>query len=340
MGAKLSDKKLIDFPEFTENSLCSKFNSSSTSSSNARDYSVFEYKSSLAFFNSSDLVSETSFIVAAKTIEEAETLLVELLEIIPDVAPLPNTKTYINFWYMSGQGPGNIRRSINVPSWEEIENNYNEDNRQQISDLMEIETGDDDRLTDGQLILWQGDPGTGKTYAIRALARNWREWAEFHYITDPDKFFGSSADYMMSVIMSSNDGMVVGSSNKWKVLILEDSGELLAADAKQNVGQALSRLLNVVDGLIGQSLRLMILITTNEEMTKLHPAVSRHGRCASKICFKDLSQEESNQWLEDNGSDLEVDSSKQLCELYSLVSENKISVENNEKVAKVAIGFS
>ena len=48
-------------------------------------------------------------------------------------------------------------------------------------------------------------------------------------------------------------------------------------DAKERTGQALSRFLNVVDGLIGQGLRLLVLVTSNEELGKLHPAVSRPG---------------------------------------------------------------
>jgi hypothetical protein len=33
--------------------------------------------------------------------------------------------------------------------------------------------------------------GTGKTFGLRALAWEWREWCDFHYIVDPDTFFGT-----------------------------------------------------------------------------------------------------------------------------------------------------
>ena len=60
----------------------------------------------------------------------------------------------------------------------------------------------------GQLLLWHGTAGTGKTFALRALAWEWRGWCEFHYIVDPDTFFGEHADYLMSVLMEEGSEIV------------------------------------------------------------------------------------------------------------------------------------
>ena len=46
--------------------------------------------------------------------------------------------------------------------------------------------------------------------------------------------------------------------------MLEDAGELICTSARSQTGQALSRLLNVADGLLGQGGRCLLLITTNE----------------------------------------------------------------------------
>ena len=68
-------------------------------------------------------------------------------------------------------------------------------------------------------------------------------------------------------------------SPSWKLVVLEDSGELLSIDAHERTGQALSRLLNVTDGVLGQGTKAIVLVTTNEPLRKLHPAIRRAGRC-------------------------------------------------------------
>src|SRR5580765_1026861 len=104
---------------------------------------------------------------------------------------------------------------------------------------------------------------------------------------------------MMEVLLREDEHGVEEDEQppKWRLLILEDTGELLAADAKEQAGQGLSRLLNVVDGIIGQGLRVLVLVTTNEPLTRLHPAISRPGRCAAKIEFGPFSAAEAEAWL-------------------------------------------
>ncbi len=100
---------------------------------------------------------------------------------------------------------------------------------------------------------------------------------------------------MLDVLLDDDD------ESGWRLLIVEDTGELLTRDAMHVTGQRLSRLLNLVDGLIGQGLRLLVLVTTNEPLPSLHPAVSRPGRCAAQIEFTPFAPEEADAWLERHG---------------------------------------
>lgn len=192
----------------------------------------------------------------------------------------------VKFWFNSPTGCVSRWRLLDAPSWDEIESNYPSSVRSHLSPLISPLW----RPIGGRLILWQGSPGTGKTYALRALIREWKSWCQVSYITDPEEFFGSAA-YMMSALLPSED------SDKWQLVVLEDAGELVAKDARPRTGQALSRLLNVADGMIGQGLKVIVLITTNEEVDALHEAASRPGRCASRVKFTAFESREARQWF-------------------------------------------
>ena len=215
----------------------------------------------------------------------------------------------VSFWSYGSYGATSTSRRIDVPAWEDISRNYPDAVRSRL-----------DRLVDpsfrpaegGQLVLWHGPPGTGKTYALRALAWEWRRWCELHYVVDPEVLFGKYADYLLEVVLDEDD-----EGEKWRLLVLEDTGELLAADAKAQTGQGLSRLLNLVDGIVGQGLRVLVLVTTNEPLKSLHPAVARPGRCAAKVEFAPFPAGEAAAWLEARGAEPEDAMSGTLATLFA-----------------------
>lgn len=160
---------------------------------------------------------------------------------------------------------------------------------------------------------------THNTYAIRALVETWQERFDIDYVIDPDEFFGD-ASYMVSALLDSGD--------RTRLLIVEDAGEFIRGDAR---GQGLSRLLNVADGLVGQGMRTLILLTTNETMDNLHPALIRAGRCISNIEFGRFGAAEASEWL---GST--VDRDMTLAELYAARTAEEARNEMSNKLDESA----
>ena len=64
----------------------------------------------------------------------------------------------------------------------------------------------------------------------------------------------------------------------WRLLLLEDCDELIRGDVGQPTSQSLSRLLNLTDGMLGQGRQVLVAITTNEDVRRLHQGVLRPGR--------------------------------------------------------------
>jgi hypothetical protein len=243
---------------------------------------------------------EVQVLVTAETPETAEKVLAEIRGGLPGPCE-PGEQTRVSLWSAGSTGsPTRHRRWMEAPRWTTISRNYPADVGEALSRLVSMERAPE---RGGRLLLWYGEPGTGKTTAIRALSREWTGWADFHFVLDPEEFFGGP-DYLMHVVTTEDQWWERGPSSpdRWKVLVVEDADELIRADARRSAGASLGRLLNLTDGILGHGMRVLLLLTTNEPVHGLHPAVVRPGRCLADVQFSPFSRTQALEWLAGAGT--------------------------------------
>ena len=164
---------------------------------------------------------------------------------------------------------------IDVRPWPEVRHLYADEVQQALDGLVGHRPQVDESR---RLVLWHGAPGTGKTTAIRALLHAWREWADGTVVTDPEALLTNGKYLRRALLDAHEDG-------RWQLFVLEDAESLLHKAGSKGM----AKLLNLADGLLGQGLRCLFLITTNEPLGVVHPALVRAGRCLARVEFTPMS---------------------------------------------------
>lgn len=188
-------------------------------------------------------------------------------------------------------GPGQVRvefadartgsrhLDLDVKPWSQISHLYPAAVVASMQRLADHEPVDDDP----RLLLWYGRPGTGKTTALRALLDAWREWTAPVVISDPGALL-TDGRYLRRILLDQSD-------DAWRLIVMEDAEALLRA---HQGGSTVGTMLNLADGLLGQGLRCLFLLTTNQGLDQVHPALLRPGRCLSLLEFAPLSASEAS----------------------------------------------
>lgn len=213
--------------------------------------------------------------------------------------PLAVDDAPITLWSYSG-GACPTSDHLGTNPWVRVRRNYPSSTARALDGIMGLRAAP---TRGGRLLLWHGPPGTGKTTALTSLVGAWLPWCDTHVVSDPEQLFGNP-DYLMSVLQQRAQpnldealpAMDRPLRMRWKLIVCEDADEYLRSDARRRSGPALGRLLNATDGILGRNSEALILLTTNDDIGRLHPALTRPGRCLLSVNFPAMSKTEAAAW--------------------------------------------
>lgn len=158
--------------------------------------------------------------------------------------------------------------------------NYNQDVVEKYNYVVSELTKDEPR---GRLVLLEGLPGTGKTRMVRSLVCDLMGSSTCILVPPSLMDSLSGPEFAMTLVRLKTEG-------KHIVLILEDADDCLIAREKNKAAKAsLSALLNLSDGIMGATLDLRVVVSTNQELDAIDRAILRPGRLLKRISVGPLS---------------------------------------------------
>ena len=173
------------------------------------------------------------------------------------------------------------------------------------------------------LILLHGIPGTGKSTYIRYLIHQLKK-----------KVIFMPPNFAKSLEAPEVTRLLIENANS--IFVIEDAEDLLVS-RDQFKNSSISMLLNLTDGLLGESLGIQIIATFNTHISNIDKALLRKGRLIGLYEFKPLSMEKSKVLLEENGiSDAEVKQTMTLADIYNK-EQDEFTLNTNKRAS---IGFA
>ncbi|GAA4828823.1 AAA family ATPase [Algivirga pacifica] len=139
------------------------------------------------------------------------------------------------------------------------------------------------------LILFYGEPGTGKTTYIKHLITNFKN---LNFIFVQNEFVNNllDPDFITFLLKQRN-----------AVLVIEDAEKVLKTREQVNEDSVVSTILQLTDGLFSDYLNIKVICTFNTSLSSIDGALLRKGRMIAKYEFKELTKEKTNELLSELG---------------------------------------
>lgn len=176
------------------------------------------------------------------------------------------------------------------------------------------------------LFLLHGDPGTGKSSAIR------------HLISKVKRNFIFIPPQMISHLSTPEFADIITDTQKGSVLILEDAEKaLIKRESEDGFSNStlVSSILNLTDGLYADLGQLAIVATYNCSRSLIDPALLRKGRLKAEYKFDKLKRKRAQNLADKLDLKINIEEDMTLADIFN----HDGQYSNKERTEKKAIGF-
>jgi hypothetical protein len=205
------------------------------------------------------------------------------------------------------------RFDVSLPKVD-IDLHYNDGTKEKFDKI--IQTLKQDK---SGLLLFSGNPGTGKSTFVKYITSQIDKKVIYlpsttaEHLTDPG--------FLDFVVDCKNS-----------IFLLEDAEKIIRS-REDSDNAAVSNILNITDGLLGDCLNIFVVATFNTSRDKVDKALLRKGRLLFEHHFEELTPDKCNKIFENLGSDRKTDIPMSLADIFN-------SEENYHKEEKKnKIGF-